>query len=61
MNNIIDKRLIGVNKLYQKYGNKKEVAKRLNISIERVRQLLVQGSQRGLFNYKTKLDVEYEN
>ncbi|MFH1415075.1 MAG: hypothetical protein ABIH89_03185 [Elusimicrobiota bacterium] len=52
---MINKRLIGVNKLYQKYGDKREVARRLNISTERVRQLLVQGYQRGLFKYKTRV------
>jgi DNA-binding transcriptional regulator LsrR (DeoR family) len=48
---ISNKRIVEAYELYKKHKNKKVVAKKLNISAERARQLLAEGSRRGLFKY----------
>jgi hypothetical protein len=46
-------RLLEVHRLYQAHGTLAATAKALGLSRERVRQLLIQGSKVGLFEYRS--------
>ena len=46
-------RILRVKKAYEKYKTLKETAENLNMSKERVRQILKMGEKLGLFTYKT--------
>jgi hypothetical protein len=50
-------RLLEVSRLYQEYGTLRRVAEALGLSHERVRQLLVRGSEFGLFEYHPSAEV----
>lgn len=53
----LGKRLITLYRLYQKEGSLERVGKLMNLSRERVRQLLNKGTKLGLFEYKIRSQI----